>query len=647
MFRRILAAAVLAVAAFVAAPAAADAVPLPNPAELCSAAPEPEKSSQTIAGAIDIGAPSPTTSGGGYTQRGMGGFASHLYNPGCFARGTEILGEHFGNTSGAGLAAKSVTGPSRITTALMAVLEIAGTVGVLLLRLATAPGVIWDALTAGEQAARAVAGWPTFMAWVTFGCVGVGLWLMGRSRKTTSLAETWSTNATAAVIVLSGFLVAGWQVGPGPSVDRAVTAVWAAVGQASTGSSDPAAAFGDFWVDHVMVPTYGIVHLGPSGDAADKYAERLWQAQSYTRAEEAAALADPAVDADLVRRKKADYRAVAEEVKASDPAAYKRLSGEGQDSRPAWALLSVLLTLPTNAVVSVCAAGAAVARFVARYGVAIWPAVAVLTMHPSLHGWGRTYASEFGRFLLLGALSLAGLGAYMPVMSAIVNADGVPWLARMIGAAGLTAFVIAMWKRRDELAKKAHIHRQVAAVEAAANASVHAASRASRGVKERWDESRPPEPAGGDARAATPPAAPEQTIPAGRVHDVVKARRNAETVAASRVDPVASPTTLKTSASMQDIESAAARLSGVGRPTESTFRAREFAHLTAKTSRKPAVKPVAAATSTVTRGAVRAVGGQRLAKSAATSTASLLVPAARPVTVTARLGGAAARLIKR
>ena len=112
MFRRILAAAVLAVAAFVAAPAAADAVPLPNPAELCSAAPEPEKSSQTIAGAIDIGAPSPTTSGGGYTQRGMGGFASHLYNPGCFARGTEILGEHFGNTSGAGLAAKGVTGPS-------------------------------------------------------------------------------------------------------------------------------------------------------------------------------------------------------------------------------------------------------------------------------------------------------------------------------------------------------------------------------------------------------------------------------------------------------------------------------------------------------------------------------------------------------
>ena len=114
----------------------------------------------------------------------------------------------------------------------------------------------------------------------------------------------YAENATAAVIVLSGFLVAGWQVGPGPSVDRAVTAVWAAVGQASTGSSDPAAAFGDFWVDHVMVPTYGVVHLGPSGDAADKYAERLWQAQSYTRAEEAAALSDPAVDADLVRRKK-------------------------------------------------------------------------------------------------------------------------------------------------------------------------------------------------------------------------------------------------------------------------------------------------------------------------------------------------------
>lgn len=652
MFRRIFAALLVVAALMSAATTTAVAVTtatMPATTGLCASAPEPEMSSETVSNAIDMGAPAPTTTGGGtYTQRGWGGFFTHLYDPGCLKRATEGITEKMGVGTGLGMAASAVTGQDRVASAVLSLLVFVGALMTLLIRFATGDGDLWAALDVGEAAARTFGGWFMFATWVALVCVGIGLWFMARASKS-DLAETTSKNMTAVIILASGIFVAGWQAGPGPAVDDTIQATYRASGEVATGSPDAAAAFADFYADSVLVTAFGLIHFGPGPGM--KYAARLHAAQSFTRAEESAALADPGEAARLAAAKKADYTTVANEIKASDKASFDRLSGKQMDKRVWWALLVLVIVALMLPVLAVCGAGVAASRVVTRFGFAVWPGVAVLTAHPMLQHWGVAAAKEFARWVWWGVLSIIGFVGFTRVLSAILTTpDEVPWLSRLIAAAVLSGCIIWAWKRRSKLAEKAHVQRQAAATETAARSARNVAVDSAQAVARQWKATDPKkqDATAGTTEGASPPQAPERPATGSTVHELVKSRREAREARNARVDPVAQPhKRVAASTSSQRIADATTRLSAA-RPTEAVLARRERAALMARTSSAPAVKKNLAATSTVTRRNVNTIAVRarkaRLAKTAVNVGVTAAAPTKAPANAMRR---AAASLIRR
>lgn len=658
MLRRVLAA-VLAVFVLAVTGATAAAGAPADPGGWCSTSPTPTGNGDTLGGALDLGAPPATAQGGGtYTRTGWAGWGSpHIFDPGC---GEKLARWVAGKvTTGAVDGLVKADPYNTVAGWYLGGAAVIGAGLTLLVRAATEPGVVWDAIDLGEGAARSVAGWHIYAAWVTSSFLAVGLWFLARARKD-SLDKVWSQNATALLMLVTGLIVAGYQVSVGSSVDAAIQGTFRASGQVATGAPSPSSAFADMYVDGILLPGWSVVHLGMDLGAVEEFGPRLYAAATMTRAEEAAVAADPAAKKRLAEAKDRDYRQVAAEVKAKYPDAYDHLAGrpDMRDARMGWALLVLVLVLPLAVVVAVLAGAVAFARITLRYAFAVWPGVSVIVSHPVLQAWGRVFATEVVKWLWLGCLSVVAMVGYLRVVTGIVTApQQIPWMARLIAAFGLSVWLIWLWRRkRSDLIGKARLEREAATVRWA-NQTARDAYRRVRGRDDDRSESRgarasgttddaPPSPArdmSSDVHASLSGTGPDvPDAPAGGVREVVaeraarKAHEEARAVDVARV-PVKAATA--------DVSAAAARLASA-RPSESTLARRESAALTARTARALPAKRAATATTSVqstSRAAVR-VAANRIGKRAAATTATVTTG---PAAGAARIAAAATAIKSR
>ena len=624
--KRTLAVLALTVAAVTAAPSPASAAGGP-----CAAPPKPAGQAGTWASGVDLGQPAPGTEGGLYTQRGWAGWGkSHLYDVGCLERaGRAVAGL---NPAPAGKVAKQDPF-STIAGWEMGLAAFGGAVGTVVVRAASTPGDIWAAIDVGERGVRAVAGWHILASWLTWTMLAIGVWVMMRSRRDT-LAQTWSQTFTAGVFLAAGVLVAGWQVSVGPSIDAAVTGTYQAAGQAATGQHDPAAGFGDFYAEKVMLPVWGAVHLGPDWQAVDEFAPRLYAAATYNRAEEAAALADPAERSRLEDAKQRDYRKVVDELAGKYPDAYSNLAGDtGRDRRAASGMVGVIFAALILMVVMPLAAFMAASRAIIRYGFAAWPGASVILAHPLAQAAGRVYAREFAKWGAIGVGSTVGLVATMRVIGDVMAAP-VGWVPRAIAASGLCLLLVWLWQtKRDDLTKKLHLEKERATVRAVrdsrpARAARGAASSAASGARERARGAAASGAAGVKThsvqavRAAGRVARGASTAGRARVSEVVASRRARRVrAAAANVDPV----TVPRKADPAMVSSLAARAKA-GRPTRESLWVREQVEVARRTGLP--VKAARKATGSVARvSTTRAVS--RLGKTTTSASTGGVATAAR------------------
>lgn len=634
--RRFAAAALLAVSTLTVAPASASAVGGP-----CAGPPAPAGQSGTWAASIDIGQPAPGTVGGLYTQRGWSGWGtSHLYDPGCVEKAVRGIAGITPNP-----AAKAVKKDPFVLASEweLKVAALAGAAATALIRAATAPGAIWEALDVGEAGVRAVAGWHILASWLTFTMLAVGVWVMARARRDT-LAQTWSQTLTALLFLAGGVFAAGWQVSVGPSIDAAITSTYRAAGQVATASDDPAAGFGDFYTERVMLPVWGAIHLGPNWQAVEEFAPRLYAAQSWTRAEEAAAKTDPAERERIVAAKAADYRTVVGEVAAKYPDAYAHLAGDtGRDARAATGLVGDLFAAVILMVVLPLAGFMAASRLVIRYGFAAWPGASVILAHPYAQAAGRVYVSEIVKWAGIGVGSTAGLVAFLRVISDVMGAP-VAWVPRAIAASGLCLLLTWLWKhKRSDLTAKMRLQREAAAARYAWNSSPVRASRdAAAGAAGRAREAVRPVAAdvgaglksaaresGANAVAASRAAARSARDGAAagraRVAEVVASRRTrAARANSARIDPVAIPR----KAGPEAVSQVVSRFRQ-SRPTAGSLWVRE--HVEVARRARPVVKAATKSTGSVARVSVSRAGvaAARMGKGAATASTGGVATAAR------------------
>lgn len=449
---------------------------------ICSATPDLIADSETASGFIDLGSPPDTATGGGtYTRSGWGGFTSHRYDPGCAERIIDAVAERI---PGFGLASQASNGSlaSNAATGTLGLLALIGAAATVTMRVATEPGVLWDALTVGLSATTAAAGWPMYVAWVWLSCVSIGLYFLWR--RDAEMPEQWTKNATALAVLASGVVIGMWHYGPGPHVDRAVNVAYVAAGQTATGQNDAAAAFADLYTDHLLIPVYGLVHFGPDMDAVTTYAARLHQASTPTRAEAARAATDSAYRAELETRKAADYRAVAADVASTHPPSYEQLTG-GSGSRFGWAVAGVFIAVPLVGVVFLLAAVMILGRIIVRFGVAVFPGAALVLAHPSLHGWARAYAREVAGWGLASVGAAAGLAFFLRiVLSTIGVASNVSVTARMLSAA-IVAWIVLWYltSRWKKVAARAKVEKQAAQARWAAATAAEQTRRAAEKAK--------------------------------------------------------------------------------------------------------------------------------------------------------------------
>lgn len=617
---------------------------------ICSEPPTAQGNSDTVTGGLDVFAPDRPAGDGLYSRYGWAGWGTTAYDPGCLDKALSWMGENVDGAAGTmGNALSQENGPNRTAGWLVgAAVFVLGAL-VTVIRVAVGPGSVWAVFDQIESALRSVAGVGFLLVFLSAALVVSGLWFMWRHRRD-DLGLVASQTWTIVLLVASGVAVGIYQVTIAPSVDGAVQETYAAVGQVSTDrpGADPGTAVADALTEGVLLKGWGVIHLGPDMDAVDTYAARLHAASAFTRDEDARAKADPGEYKRLIDQKRRDYKQVASEVRASHPAAYRVLEGRESDARVGWALGLLIVTGLIAAVGGVAAGIIALCRAGIRLVFGVWPAVAVFTLHPVLQKYGILAAVAVPKMVAASVTAAAFFVAYIRV-TALILAGSKAWFELMLAAGFLAAILLALWKRRRELAKAAGVAAEERAVARAAEATKDAALRAYADASERATARH-----GHDPHDATysqfednltaprgavgvPPAPPAQADPE-RVDAVARQGRDAASM--ERLKAMSPDVhTIPGKADRAAVASVHARLAG--RPTERSLAAREHAALTARSARP---LPAKATTTTVTQAATavasrRAVTTAITRKSAraATTAAAVAVPAARPVAALSKL----------
>ena len=327
---------------------------------------------------------------------------------------------------------------------------------VFLVRAAFGQGPLWEAADAATAAMQQTLGNRVYVALIGFTFLAAGMWFVGTKRLEMSRLATYT--GRFAVIVACGFLTATMHASLGPRVDQALSggASWlmgVAVGS-DADIPDAGTVVGDVLVDGVVAPAWKMQHLGYDPQVLAAYGDRLHAARTMTADEEASTAADQAARDDLLKRKEADFNAVAGEVRATSPDAYTRLAEGGKD-RLLIAWLAFGVTVLVALIGGFCVVVVGLARWAWRVVISVAPGAAVLVAFPRLQPVALWAKDKLIAWTIAAGVCTVVFIAYVRAAGATVtDAPGASLWVSFCSLAILTGFLWWAWKSRDDLLRR-------------------------------------------------------------------------------------------------------------------------------------------------------------------------------------------------
>ena len=422
----------------------------------CVVPPEVESPSNTFWNTLDPG-PAAGSGDSTYGRYRYAGWSQIVYQPGCTDVLTGKVAEALPGDLGRGLQyTRKESGVNRaagwlidLTLTLIAAL-------VFLVRAAFGQGPLWEAADAATTAIQQTLGNRVYVALIGFTFLAAGMWFVGTKRLETSRLATYT--GRFAVIVACGFLTATMHASLGPRVDQALSggASWlmgVAVGS-DADIPDAGTVVGDVLVDGVVAPAWKMQHLGYDPQVLAAYGDRLHAARTMTADEEASTAADQAARDDLLKRKEADFNAVAEEVRATSPDAYTRLAEGGKD-RLLIAWLAFGVTVLVVLIGGFCVIVVGLARWAWRVAISAAPGAAVLVAFPRLQPVALWAKDKLIAWTIAAGVCTVVFIAYVRAAGATVtDAPGTSLWVSFCSLAILTGFLWWAWKSRDDLLRR-------------------------------------------------------------------------------------------------------------------------------------------------------------------------------------------------
>ena len=422
----------------------------------CVVPPEVESPSNTFWNTLDPG-PAVGSGDSTYGRYRYAGWSQIVYQPGCTDVLTGKVAEALPGDFGRGLQyTRKESGVNRaagwlidLTLTLIAAL-------VFLVRAAFGQGPLWEAADAATTAIQQTLGNRVYVALIGFTFLAAGMWFVGTKRLETSRLATYT--GRFAVIVACGFLAATMHASLGPRVDQALSggASWlmgVAVGS-DADIPDAGTVVGDVLVDGVVAPAWKMQHLGYDPQVLAAYGDRLHAARTMTADEEASTAADQAARDDLLKRKEADFNAVAEEVRATSPDAYTRLAEGGKD-RLLIAWLAFGVTVLVALIGGFCVIVVGLARWAWRVVISAAPGAAVLVAFPRLQPVALWAKDKLIAWTIAAGVCTVVFIAYVRAAGATVtDTPGSSLWVSFCSLAILTGFLWWAWKSRDDLLRR-------------------------------------------------------------------------------------------------------------------------------------------------------------------------------------------------
>ena len=422
----------------------------------CVVPPEVESPSNTFWNTLDPG-PAAGSGDSTYGRYRYAGWSQIVYQPGCTDVLTGKVAEALPGDLGRGLQyTRKESGVNRAAGWLIDLALTLIAALVFLVRAAFGQGPLWEAADAATTAIQQTLGNRVYVALIGFTFLAAGMWFVGTKRLETSRLATYT--GRFAVIVACGFLTATMHASLGPRVDQALSggASWlmgVAVGS-DADIPDAGTVVGDVLVDGVVAPAWKMQHLGYDPQVLAAYGDRLHAARTMTADEEASTAADQAARDDLLKRKEADFNAVAEEVRATSPDAYTRLAEGGKD-RLLIAWLAFGVTVLVALIGGFCVIVVGLARWAWRVVISAAPGAAVLVAFPRLQPVALWAKDKLIAWTIAAGVCTVVFIAYVRAAGATVtDTPGSSLWVSFCSLAILTGFLWWAWKSRDDLLRR-------------------------------------------------------------------------------------------------------------------------------------------------------------------------------------------------
>ena len=401
--RRIVAAIVGALAVILLCAGPAGALPGVD----CAPAPSPETPGQGVTGIFGATQPKAPTKAL-VDQYGWAGLSWHTYDTGCLGSPTA-----------------AVTTSAADTMLSLATVIVAGAGAVMDAAYHPTMLGVFDPIVASttEVLRKAV-----LEQWLPLALAALGLLIMWRARSA-RLSHTAVQVASAVAAVGVAAVLARWPVVAGHAADTAVTVVMGQVDDAAGGGQPAGEKATGALYGAILYPLWLSGEVGSStSPVAAKYGAALLDGQAYTWTEAAGLTASPDT-ADAVRARKADkWKATADQVKATDPAAYEALTGQGGD-RLTWGFLALLAALAATPFLAMAAGVILAALLIVRVAVILSPVLALLAVLPATRRAALAVV-EATVTAVLNALVIGVITAVMVLLYGVIATAAVPvWLA--------------------------------------------------------------------------------------------------------------------------------------------------------------------------------------------------------------------------
>ena len=285
-----------------------------------------------------------------------------------------------------------------------------------------------------------------FATWIPAAIAVLGILLLLKARRA-ALSTTAAAVGWALIVGLVATALFRWPLESGHLADATVTSTLGSVVGGLDGRHTevkPSVAVASNLQESVFYRSWLAGTLGSTDSVtARKYGPALFKSQALTWSEGQVVQHDPARGKRIIEKKQDEWKRIASEIQASDPAAYEHLTGKRSDTRVGYAILSTLaafLALPFLLLAALMLLGS---FLIVRLAVMMFPAFAVLGILPAgrglVLGIGRTAGAALVNAVIFGigaAITVRVLGLILDPQSRLPG-----WLSLVL----MPLFSFVMW----------------------------------------------------------------------------------------------------------------------------------------------------------------------------------------------------------